>query len=197
MDRRFLEQFGLAKEQIDTILNANSADIGKEKTEREALIAERNSLKGQLAEAQGSLKQFEGVDVAGLNGTIAQLQADLQAKETAYRQKLAEKDFNTALAEAVRTAKSKNAKAVTALLDIDSLKASSNHGAAISQAIAALQASEPYLFEGARPEPEVITSGALGTSSTVSFAQFHQMGYRERKALKDTQPDLYKALTKG
>ena len=54
---------GATDEQINAILNINSADIGKAKTKAEG---ERDNYKSQLETATEQLKAFEGVDVNDL-----------------------------------------------------------------------------------------------------------------------------------
>lgn len=80
------------KEQIDALLDINSSDIGRAKKQAET---DRDSYKSQLETAQNSLKDFEGVDVNGMNGKITayeqqvqQLQAQLAEAKTSAAIKL-------------------------------------------------------------------------------------------------------------
>lgn len=195
MDRKFLEGFGLKKEQIDSILDTASDDIGKMKSDLEKVTAERDGLQGKLEAVEKSLKQFEGVDIDSLQGEIKKLKDDLAAKDTAYQQQLAEKDFASALSEAITAAKGKNVKAVTALLDVDVLKGSNNRREDIKAALDGLKESDPYLFESGKQEPQIITIGSAGGGNSVTIEQFKKMGYKDRKKLKDEQPEVYKSLT--
>ncbi len=77
---------GATKEQIDKILNLNSADIEKVKTATET---ERDRLRNDLDTANQKLSDFEGVDVDDLNAKltaaaqqITALQAELSAEKT-------------------------------------------------------------------------------------------------------------------
>lgn len=65
---------GATEEQINQILNINSADIGNAKQKAET---ERDGYKAQLNTAQTALKEFEGVDVKELQGKIDKLNNDL------------------------------------------------------------------------------------------------------------------------
>ena len=109
----------LPKEIIDTILNEHSRSIG-------TIKAENDSLKTQLQTAKDGLKAFKGVDVKDLQGQITKLQQDLADKDTAHRAELADRDFNQLLDSAITAAKGKNAKAIKALLDVNTLKSSKN-----------------------------------------------------------------------
>lgn len=140
MQRKFLEDLGLAKDVVDQILEANSADVGKAESERD-------TYKAQLGEAQKTLKSFEGVDVAELQGKVAQLTSDLAAKDTEMQQKLAERDFSDALKEAVTASGARNAKAVIALLDQEALRASKNQKEDIQKALDAVKKENDFLFQ--------------------------------------------------
>ena len=59
MQRKFLENLGLEKEAIDKILDENSADIGKAKTDYDALKQERDTLAGQVTERDGQLENLK------------------------------------------------------------------------------------------------------------------------------------------
>ena len=74
----------------------------------------------------GNLDKFKDVIVDELNNQITTLKNDLAAKDKELTDKLADRDFNDLLKESIVTAKGKNAKAIMALLDTDTLKASKN-----------------------------------------------------------------------
>ncbi|WP_455715339.1 phage scaffolding protein [Anaerosporobacter sp.] len=143
MKRKFLEDLGLEKEVIDKIMAENGSDIEAEKTKAKEQV---DNLQGQLDTVNESLKKFDGVDVETLKGEISTLQTTLQAKETEFQKQLAERDFNQQLEAAINTMGAKNAKAVKALLDIDTLKGSKNQEADIKAAIEACQKDNDYLF---------------------------------------------------
>ena len=150
MERSFLEAFGLEKEQIDQIMNENGKDINREKQKAD-------TLKTQLDEAKNTLKGFEGVNVTELQGKVAQLTADLTAKEAEYQGKIAAMEFDTALDAALAGAKVRNVKAVRALLDIDTLRASKNQSEDIKSAIEAVKKENDYLFADVNI-PRVVSS---------------------------------------
>ena len=166
MKREFLQNFKvgdqpLPKEVIDAILDEHSRDIGTVKTELE-------SVKGQLQTAKDGLKAFEGVDVAQLQQRIAQLQSDLTAKDTEHQTQLANLAFDRKVEDAITAARGRNAKAIKALLDIDSLRKSKNQDADIKAAMDALQKDSGYLFgEEGNPPPYSPGAGTGGVGGTV------------------------------
>lgn len=140
MKREFLEGLKLEKDVIDQIMAEHGRDIT-------GLTKERDQYKEQLSTAQATLKGFEGVNVDELNSKIKKLTNDLAAKDTEFQSKLADMRFTSSLEKAVSAAKAKNAKAVMALLDTETLKASKNQDADIAAALAAVKKDAGYLFE--------------------------------------------------
>lgn len=140
MKKEFLLNFkvgdqALPDDVVEAILAENSRDVDAAK----APYADYDSIKDQLKTAKDGLKAFEGVDVAQLQGQITQLQNDLTAKETEHQTKLADMAFNHALEKAITGANGRNAKAITALLDVPTLKASKNQEADIKAALESLK----------------------------------------------------------
>lgn len=90
----------------------------------------------------GNLDKFKDVNVDELNNTITTLKNDLAAKDKELTDKLAERDFNDLLKESIATAKGRNAKAIMALLDVDTLKASKNQKEDVAAALRALTEAE-------------------------------------------------------
>lgn len=100
------------------------------------------NLTEQLDTAKESLKAFEGVDAAALNQKIKDLETDLANKDADYQKQIADRDFNDLLKESIATAKGRNAKAIMALLDVDTLKASKNQKEDVAAALKALAEAE-------------------------------------------------------
>lgn len=134
---------GATDEQINTLLDINSADIGNAKKKLEA---ERDNYKSQLETAQTALKKFDGVDVKDLQGKIETLNNDLKTKETEYQNKLADMEFNSVLDGAISKSGAKNAKAVKALLDLEALKSSKNQADDITKALETVKSENDFMF---------------------------------------------------
>ena len=162
MKREFLQNFKvgdqpLPKEIIDEIMAENGRDIESAKKP----FADYDSIKEQLQTAKDGLKAFEGVDVAQLQSKVADLQGELNAKDTEWQGKLADMAFDHALEAAITSAKGKSAKAIRALLDVDTLKGSKNQEADIKAALEGLKKDSGYLFDDGRVPPPY--SGGTGT----------------------------------
>ena len=171
MKREFLEALGLDKEIVDKIMTENGNDINKTK---EKLEAERDNYKSQLETAQNALKDFEGVDVKELKGKIDTLTADLTAKETEYQTKLADMEFNSKLDSLITSSGARNAKAVKALLDLESIKSSKNQDTDLQTALEACKKDNEYLFGKDAPinNPVALTGGGAPKTVTGVEAMF-------------------------
>lgn len=165
MKTEFLQNFkvgdqALPKEIIDAILAENGRDIEAAKKP----FADYAAIKDQLKTAQDGLKAFEGVDVKDLQEKISTLQGQLSDKDKQWKEKLDGLAFDGRVKDAITAAKGRNAKAIAALLPLDTLRTSKNQDADLSAALEGLKKENGYLFEADPP-----AGYARGTGS-------HQMG---------------------
>ncbi len=159
MQRKILEDMGLTKEQVDQIMAENGKDITREQ-------GVANTYKTQLDDVQGKLKAFDGVDVKDLQGKVTTLTNDLNTTKSTYESQIADMQFTSALEGKVSVLKPRNAKAVMALLDVETLKKSKNQDADITAALDALKKDNGYLFEDAKASPRVVTGTQTTTDNT-------------------------------
>ena len=147
MKREFLQglkvgENPLPKEVIDAIMAENGRDIEGVK----ARYADYEELKQQLAQAETvAAKAWE----EKLNNQV----------ET-HRREMSDLVFSHNLEKAILSAKGRNAKAITALLDVDTLKASENQTADLEEALKALKQDCSYLFQSETPPPYARGTGA-------------------------------------
>ncbi len=135
-----------------------------------------------LKTAQEGLKAFEGVDVNDLKNQISKLTKDLQDKDAAHAAELAERDFSAMLDTAINAKHGRSVKAVKALLDMDSLRASKNQQADIDEALDQLAKDSGYLFDdGSTPPPYAGGTGTQGASSDQNAALRSAMGLSNDK----------------
>lgn len=158
MKREFLQNFKvgdqpLTKEIIDAIMAENGHDIEEAKKP----FADYDSIKEQLQTAKDGLKAFEGVDVAQLQSQISTLNTQLSDKDKEWQGKLDAMAFDGKIKDAITAAKGKSAKAIAALLDVDTLKASKNQDADIKTALENLKKESGYLFDDDQTPPPYST----------------------------------------
>lgn len=188
MKREFLQNFKigdqpLPKEIIDAIMEENGRDIEAAK----APYADYDSLKDQLQTAKDGLKAFEGVDVAQLQGEITKLQGQLTAKDTEWQGKIDDMKFDSKVKDAITGMKGKNHKAIAALLELETLKASKNQDADLKTALEALKKDNGYLFEEAGTPPPYSPGAGTGGNNgndTGGLFNFGFTGVRARETGK-------------
>lgn len=166
MKREELEALGLSKEQIDKVLDAHHKELDPVKNDLENakkdLESEREKTSTQettIKDLKKDLEEFKDADVSGMKQKIADLESDIQAKNEAHQKEIADRDFNDILKESIATAKGRNATAITACLDVDTLKASKNQKEDIAAALKALSEREDCKMLFGEPEPTVIGGG--------------------------------------
>ena len=144
MKREFLQGFKvgenpLPKEVIDAIMAENGRDIEQVKTR----YADYDALKAAEADAA---KQWE---------------ERLNQQVDTHRREMSELIFSHNLEKAILSAKGRNAKAITALLDVETLKASENQTADLDTALKQLKQDCSYLFQSETPPPYARGTGAM------------------------------------
>lgn len=151
------------EEQIKALLDISGADIGKAE-------GERDTYKAQLDEVRKQLKAFEGVNVSEMQEKITNLQKELTEKDAVHKKQMDERDFDDELAKAILAAGGKSDKAIRALLDVETLKASKNRSADIKSAVETCQKENDYLFGSREPinNPVGATGGSAGKASPLA-----------------------------
>ena len=143
MKREFLQglkvgENPLPKEVIDAIMAENGRDIESVK----AHFADYDALKASEAEAA---KQWE---------------ERLNQQVDTHRREMSDLIFSHNLEKAILSAKGRNAKAITALLDVETLKSSENQTADLEEALQQLKQDCSYLFQSETPPPYARGTGA-------------------------------------
>ena len=95
-----------------------------------------------MKDLQTKLDEYKDVDVSALNQRITDLETEKGNIESDYQKKLAERDFNDLIKEGIAAAHGNNVKAITALLDTETLMQSKNQKEDIAAAIKTLTEAE-------------------------------------------------------
>lgn len=112
-----------------------------------------------MKELQDKLDAFKDVDVTELKNTIAGLEKDKTRIEDEYKDKMAKRNFDDLIKDAITSAHGKNAKAITALLDVDTLMQSKNQKEDVTAAIKKLTEAEDSKMLFGEPEPQARGGG--------------------------------------
>lgn len=122
------------------------------------------NLTEQLNETKEAMKKFEGVDPEDLKNQIADLNQKLTDKDAEYQTKLADRDFQDSVKGMIAKYKGKNEKAIMALLDVDTLKASKNQNEDLEKAVKALTEADDSKMLFGEAEAQVTGRGnPIGT----------------------------------
>ena len=199
MKKDDLKLQGLTDEQIDFVMAEYGKGLKKVQTELENVKEEKEKLQEQLNTAQETLKSFDGVNPEEFKKTIADYEKAIKDKDAEYAQKLADRDFNDLLKDSIRTANGLNEKAIMALLDIDTLKASKNQKEDVTAAIKTLtEAEDSKMLFKSTTEPikkASFTEPIKKPSVDKSNAEiWKSMSLDERIRLKAENPERYAEL---
>ena len=155
MIQEILKNNGLNEDQITNILN--SMKESKVYTTKHENIDERyNKLKTQKTELETQIKERDtqladlsknNKDNESLLNQIKDLQALNKQTTADYENKINQIQFDYALDGALTNAKSKNNKALKALLDMNSIKYQEGKLEGLQEQIEALQKDASYLFD--------------------------------------------------
>ena len=128
------------------------------------LEAANNTIKANdaaMKDMQTKLDEFKDVDVSGLNQRIKDLETEKENIQKDYDAKIADRDFDDLVKESIASVNGKNAKAITALLDVPTLKASKNQKEDIAAALKALTEAEDSKMLFGEPDPKPAGTGNL------------------------------------
>lgn len=178
------------KAEFDKAVLANYKTVA----EVEKITTARDNYKSQLETAQTALKKFEGVDVENLKSEIIKLNTNLKDKETEYQTKIADMEFNSVLDGAISKSGARNATAVKALLDLDSLKTSKNQADDITKALESVKSENGYMFGSDEPFQNPVKGTGNPIPAGITKEMFAKMGYSERLNLKKSDPQKYEQL---
>ena len=147
-----------------TITDEQKSSLNKAVAENYKTVADYDKQKDKLTNAEDKVKtltdnldKFKDVNVEELSKTVTDLKEQLKKKDDDYASQIADRDFSEIVKDSIAKANGKNAKAIRALLDIESLKGSKNQSKDIEDAIKALSEAEDSKMLFGEPEPTVIT----------------------------------------
>lgn len=153
MQRKFLEDLGLAKEAIDKILDENSADIGKAKGEYDELKQKLTTSETQIKERDAQLESLK--KSAGDNEALQKQIADLQVENRAAQEKFEEDMKDLRLSTAIKLTLGNSAQdtdLVAGLFDKSKLLlADDGKVTGLDEQLKTIKESKPFLFKESNP----------------------------------------------
>ena len=156
MKRKFLEDLGLTKEQIDSIMDENGKDVNAAKGELEQTKSELGKVKEQLADRDKQLEDLKASsgDNEELKKQITDLQEQNKQKDKDHQEEIKALKLDNAIRNAIGET-AQDAELVGGLIDKSKLILSDDGKVTgLDEQIKALKTSKAFLFkpdEGGNP----------------------------------------------
>ena len=162
MKRKQLEDLGLAKEVIDSIMGLHQVDVEAHNT---AMILEKT----KITDLTNEVKKFEGVDVV-------KLKTDVTAWETKYNDDTKALKLNNAIDLALSDTKSKDKAITSSLLDKTLIKLNDDGSVVgLKEQLEKLQVDKAFLFEDVAEVKKDVELGGQHTQGTETKTTSYSM----------------------
>lgn len=143
--------------EFNRVVAENYKTIAEHERKVNRLTEDLEAEKTRADTAEDTLKGFEGKDFEAITRERDEWKRKHDENEAAHKQEQEDREFHEALSSAISEAKGKNAKAISALLDLDMLRGSRNQQSDIKAALESLRMESGYLFEDNGGAPKFTT----------------------------------------
>lgn len=194
-----LQALGLTEEQVKKVFELNGKDLKAEQKKTEKAEEERDSWKERAETAEKTLKDFDGVDVDGLNQQIKDWKEKAEQAEKDYAQKLYDRDFADALnveMENYKFTSDAAKRAIMAEVKEAGLKLKDGKILGLNDLITQIKEKDASAF-APETDPPKFTDPPKGGSNGGSNKSLKDMSLDERIKLKQSNPDYYNKLRRG
>ncbi|EJO5347305.1 phage scaffolding protein [Clostridium botulinum] len=123
MKRKFLEDLGLTKEQIDSVMAENGRDIEAEKEKSNTTTAELEDIKIQLKEANSTITELKknNGDNEALQTKVKEYEDTIKTQKADYEAKVRNLTLDSAIEKALSGAKAKHSDLLSTKIDKEKL----------------------------------------------------------------------------
>lgn len=186
MERKFLENFGLSKDQISEILNRISGEIGGYKKTLKGMEESERELKAEIERLKSAEFQEEQV-----GQIMAEKEAIEQEMTTLKRKYAAEKaakkfEFSSRCAEKAF---------IKGLMEGENELTDTGEFDGLELYQTGFAEKDPDAFRSSAVTMTIMTGGMGSIISETSAEEFSKMDYMERLTLKEENPERYYELT--
>lgn len=165
MTKEFLESLGITGENADSIINQCAAEVGEESKNISAKFGDYDDLKNQLKTANERIEEFGKLDYEGLKQSAEDYKAKYEQSTAEAAAKLEKMKFDHILERKIAEMKPRNAKAVSALLDMEGLKLNGDEIVGLKEQLEKIASDNDFLFESAENQPK-FAGGSKGAEGT-------------------------------
>ena len=194
-----LQALGLTEEQVKKVFELNGKDVKAEQKKTEKAEEERDSWKERAETAEKTLKDFDGVDVDGLNQQIKEWKEKAEQAEKDYAQKIYDRDFADALnveMENYKFTSDAAKRAIMAEVKEAGLKLKDGKILGLTDLITQIKEKDASAFAPDKA-PARFTDPPKGGSNGGGGKSLKDMSLDERIKLKQSNPDYYNKLKRG
>lgn len=195
MKRKFLEDLGLTKEQIDSVMDENGKDIEAEKEKAATTTAELEDVKKQLEEANSTINDLKksNADNEALQAKVKEYEDTIKTQKADYESKVRNLTLDSAIEKAFSKAGAKHIDLLSTKIDREKLKIESDGKVTgLDEQIAAYKETYKDLFipkiEGRDPNNKTASNKGM------TKEKFNSLSYKERVELYNTNKELYDSL---
>lgn len=200
MTKDELMKLGLSEEVADKVVE----DYGKNYVSKDQFNAKNDKLKsveGELSKVRGEIDNLQKANASNdeLKKQIDALKADSDKRTAEYEAKIKSMEIDSIVNTALSGVKSKNNKAVRALLDLTDAQVENGEIKGLKKQLDLVVKENPYLF-GDNTKPvgtPAGNDGGKGTPQVITTKDFVKMSYADRTKLFEENKDLYNQLSKG
>lgn len=192
MKRKFLEDLGLTKEQIDDVMAENGKDIEAEKGKAATTTAELEDVKEQLKEANLTITDLKknNSDNESLQTKVKEYEDTIKTQKADYEAKVRNLTLDSAIEKALSSAGAKHIDLLSTRIDREKLKIEEGGKVTgLDEQIASYKESYKDLFvpkiEGRDPNNKTVSNKGM------TKEQFKSLSYKERVELYNTNKELY------
>lgn len=124
MKRKFLEDLGLTKEQIDSVMDENGKDIEAEKEKATTTSTELEEVKKQLKEANSTITELKknNADNEALQAKVKEYEDTIKTQKADYEAKVRNLTLDSAIEKALSNAGAKHIDLLSTKIDREKLK---------------------------------------------------------------------------
>lgn len=124
MKRKLLEDLGLTKEQIDSVMDENGKDIEAEKEKTTTTTAELEDVKKQLKEANSTITDLKksNADNEALQAKVKEYEDTIKNQKADYEDKVRNLTLDSAIEKALSNAGAKHIDLLSTKIDREKLK---------------------------------------------------------------------------
>lgn len=192
MKRKFLEDLGLTRELVDSIMTENGRDIEAAKSDYETLKQQLEAQAAQMAERDAQLETLK--KSVGDNEALTKQIADLQAENTAAKEKYESDMKELKIITAIRLAvgeSAQDADLVAGLFDKSKLILSEDGKVTgLEEQLKSLKKEKAFLFKEEKPQQPQLKGGKPVEGSGVPPAEKKpsEMTYSEMCKYLESNP---------